>query len=135
MRTNGSGGSDRRAAYIVIACAVLIPLFEARGAAISTIIGEALLAVLGLALARSVTGPQRLYWIASSPLLACVAMGFVMWPLAHDLWLALPAGAAAYLVVLLGLEAPRLREDIALFRQIGGRRPDLAALVEEPVPQ
>jgi O-antigen/teichoic acid export membrane protein len=117
----------------VIACAVLIPWLEARGAAISTLIGEGLLALLGLALSRRVTGPQRLLWIAGSPLLASAAMALAMWPLADNLWLALPAGAVAYVVALLALETPRLREDIALFRQIGGRRPDLVAMIEEPV--
>jgi O-antigen/teichoic acid export membrane protein len=117
----------------VAACAILIPLIDAHGAAISTLIGEGLLAVLGLWLARRVTGRVRLFWVAGSPLLAAAVMAVAMWPLADELWLALPAGAAAYVVALLALEASHLREDIALFKQISGRRPDLAAMLEEPV--
>jgi hypothetical protein len=89
--------------------------------------------VLGLWLARKVTGRVRLFWVAGSPLLAAAVMAVAMWPLADELWLALPAGAAAYVVALVALEASHLREDIALFKQISGRRPDLAAMIEEPV--
>jgi O-antigen/teichoic acid export membrane protein len=112
------------AAVNVAACAVLIPWIEARGAAIATLVGEGMLATIGLVLAQRVTGSRRLLWVTGSPLLAAVAMGLAMWPVADRLWLALPIGAIVYVGVLLVAEARRLREDIALFRSIGARRPD-----------
>ena len=111
------------AAVNIVACAVLIPLIEANGAAIATLISEGLLAVLGLVLARRATGSQRLMWVAGTPLLAAVAMGLAMWPVSDTLWLALPIGAIVYVGVLLALEAHRLRDDIALFRSISAHRP------------
>jgi O-antigen/teichoic acid export membrane protein len=113
------------AAVNVAACAVLIPWIEARGAAIATLIAESLLAVIGLILARRVTGSRRLLWVAGTPVVAGVAMGLAMWPVADRLWLALPIGAIVYAGVLLLLEAHRLREDIALFRSISAQRPDV----------
>jgi O-antigen/teichoic acid export membrane protein len=113
------------AAVNVAACAVLIPWIEARGAAIATLVSEGMLAAIGLVLARRATGSRRLLWVAGSPLLAAVVMGLAMWPVADTLWLALPIGAVVYALALLALEAHRLREDIALFRAISARRPDV----------
>ena len=109
----------------VVACAVLIPWIEARGAAIATLIAESLLATIGLVLARRATGSRRLLWVAGTPVLAALAMGLAMWPVADSLPLALPIGAVVYAGVLLLLEAHRLREDIALFRSISAQRPDV----------
>jgi O-antigen/teichoic acid export membrane protein len=116
------------AAVNVVLCAVLIPPFEEIGAAVSTVVAECLLAGLGLWLARAVTGPQRVAWTAS-PLIAAVAMGLVMWPVADRLWVALPLGLLAYLAALAAMEARRVRDDLALFATISGRQ----APVETPV--
>jgi O-antigen/teichoic acid export membrane protein len=112
------------AAVNVAACAVLIPWIEGRGAAIATLVSEGLLAVIGLVLARRLTGSRRLLWVTGSPVLAAAVMGLAMWPVDDRLWLALPVGAVVYALVLLAVEAPRLREDIALFRSISASRPD-----------
>jgi O-antigen/teichoic acid export membrane protein len=111
------------AAVNVGACAVLIPWIEANGAAIATLVSEGLLALLGLILARRVTGSRRLLWVAGTPVLAAIAMGLAMWPVNDTLWLALPVGGVVYAGVLLALEAHRLRDDIALFRSISAQRP------------
>jgi O-antigen/teichoic acid export membrane protein len=108
----------------VAACTVLIPWLEGKGAAISTLLAEGLLAVIGLTLAHRVVPGARLAWALLTPVLAAIAMGLAMLPLDGSLWLALPVGAVTYALALLALEGRRLREDIALFRTIAARRPD-----------
>jgi O-antigen/teichoic acid export membrane protein len=117
------------AAFNVTACFALIPWLEAEGAAIATLASETLLAVLGLWLARRAAPGARLTWALLTPLAAAAAMGAAMLPLADTLWAALPAGALAYGVAVLALERHRLRDDMALFRSLAARRPDVA---EEP---
>jgi O-antigen/teichoic acid export membrane protein len=112
------------AAFNVVACLVLIPLFEAVGAAVATLASEALLAVLGLWLARRAAPGARLGWALLTPLAAGVVMGAAMLPLSDSLWVALPVGMAVYVLALVALEGRRLREDIAIFRSIAARRPE-----------
>lgn len=107
----------------VAACLALIPWLGAEGAAIATLGSEAALALIGLWLARSVTGGIRLAWVLS-PVAAAVPMALAMSVVADNLLLALPVGAAAYLLSLLALEGRRAREDLRLFRAIAGQRPD-----------
>jgi O-antigen/teichoic acid export membrane protein len=111
------------AVFNVLACLVLIPLAGATGAAVATLASESLLAVIALVLAARAIGWPRLGWTLATPLLASAAMAAICWPLRDELWLALPAAAIAYGVVLLALEAPRLREDFAIFRSIVANRP------------
>lgn len=118
----------------VVACLALIPAFEARGAAVSTLVAEGLLAAGGLLLCRRVTGPLRLRWTFGTPLAGAAVMALVMLPVAGDLWLAVPLGAVAYLATVALLEFRRLPEDLRLFRSLRSTRPGAAlALVEEPV--
>jgi O-antigen/teichoic acid export membrane protein len=117
----------------VVACGVLIPLLEAKGAAISTLIAESLLAVGGLLLCRSIIGLPRLHWILTAPLAACAVMAFVMHELVDHLWPALLIGGVAYVVALLAFEAPTLRRDIALFRDLRASRPEVPVAYEEPL--
>lgn len=117
------------ATFNVAACVALIQWLEAEGAAIATLASETLLAALGLWLARRAAPAARLAWALLTPLLAAGVMGVAMLPLADTLWAALPVGAAAYALALLALERHRLRDDLALFRSIAARRPELA---EEP---
>jgi O-antigen/teichoic acid export membrane protein len=108
----------------VVACLALIPWLGAEGAAIATVGSELLLAVLGVVLARPVVGLPRLGWVLVAPVVGCLAMAAAMAPLTGSLWLALPAGAVAYVLAFLLVERGRLREDIALLRSIAARRPD-----------
>lgn len=110
----------------VAACFALIPWLGAEGAAIATLGSELLLALIGLALARPVTGAVRMGWILS-PVVAAVPMALAMAPLADRLVVALPVGLAAYLVALLILEGRRFREDVRLFRSITVGRPEWPA--------
>ena len=120
------------ATFNITACLVLIPWLAAEGAAVATLASELLLAVLGLWLARRAARDARLGWALVSPLAAAAAMAAAMLPVAGTLWLALPVGAVAYVVVLLALERRRLRDDLTLFRSIAARRPEQAVAVEEP---
>jgi O-antigen/teichoic acid export membrane protein len=116
----------------VVTCAVLIPAFGGVGAAVAALACETLLAVVGLVLARRVTGRQRVWWVAGGPAVASVAMGLAMWPLDERLWLAVPAGAVVYVLALAACEARGIKEDLALFRTISANRPG-GVRVEEPV--
>jgi O-antigen/teichoic acid export membrane protein len=109
------------AAVNIALCAFAIPWLGAEGAAISTLVAELLLAALGLALVRPVVSP-RLGWVFLSPLLAACAMGLAMTAVADTLYLAVPLGLLVYGVVLVALEAGRLRDDIRLYRSIAGAR-------------
>jgi O-antigen/teichoic acid export membrane protein len=111
------------AAFNVVACFVLVALAGARGAAYSTLASETLLAAFGFVLAAGAVRRPRLGWVAGTPLLSTLALAAAAWPLRDRLWLAVPAGGAAYLLALLALEARRLRADIALLRTIAGSRP------------
>jgi O-antigen/teichoic acid export membrane protein len=115
------------AALNVVACLVLIPRLVAEGAAIATLTSELTLAAVGLWLARRSAPGARLAWALLTPLAAATVMGLAMLPLDGSLWLALPAGALAYLAALVLLEGRRLRADIALFRTIAARRPTAAS--------
>lgn len=101
----------------VALCAVLIPLYEGRGAAVATLAAEALLAGAGLVLAARAVGWPRLRGFALSPLLGAAAMAAGMAPLADQLWLALPLGAVLYAAVVLALERRALKEQIAALRR------------------
>ena len=92
---------------------VLIPAYEAAGAAAATLATEAALAVVGVLLARTVAGLPRMAWVLAAPVLAGLAMGAAMAPLAERLLIALPVGAFVYLAVLAILEGKALRGDMA----------------------
>lgn len=77
----------------------LIPPFGAQGAAAATLATEAALALTVVILARPVAGWPDLGGLAG-PLLAAGAMAAAIAPVAGRLELALPLGAAAYLVAL-----------------------------------
>jgi O-antigen/teichoic acid export membrane protein len=89
---------------------VLIPPFGAQGAAAATLATEAALAICVVVLARPVAGWPDMRALAA-PLLAAGAMAAAIAPVAGRLELALPVGAAAYLLVLAATEVA------------GGRRP------------
>ena len=95
---------------------ILIPTYGAVGAAATTAASEALLAVLGIVLALTVTGTPRLLWVMAAPLIAGAVMGAAMAPFAGTLLVALPIGAVVYLAVLALAEGKELRGDIAALR-------------------
>ena len=88
----------------VVLCLVLVPPFEATGAAAAMLATQVLLAggALGLA-ARAIGRPGILATIAA-PGLAGAAMAAAMWPVRDALLPALPAGTVAYLATFVIVE-------------------------------
>lgn len=87
----------------------LIPRFGMLGAATSTVTTDVVRLVINVYYVRGIgvgAGRRRVLW---RPLVASVVMAAVVWPLRGDaIWLSVPAGAAAYGVVLLLLGALRV---------------------------
>jgi O-antigen/teichoic acid export membrane protein len=101
----------------VVLALALIPPLQAQGAAISTLVAEGLLAVVGLVLASEAAGRPKLLPVFGPAALACAAMAAAMVPLEDRLWLALPAGGVVYLAALGAFEARRLGTDLAALRR------------------
>lgn len=91
---------------------VLIPLYDAVGAAVATLLSEALLAVVGMWLARAETGLPKLVWVLAAPLGAGAFMGAAMAPVAGNLIVALVVGTLAYLGAFALFEGRALRSDL-----------------------
>jgi O-antigen/teichoic acid export membrane protein len=106
------------AALNLILNLVLIPPFEAVGAAISTLVAEIALVVAVLTLATRVVDPPRWRSIAGGPVVAGAAMLAAAVPLADRLWLAAPSGVLVYLLVLLAFEARSARGDLEIAREV-----------------
>jgi O-antigen/teichoic acid export membrane protein len=107
---------------------VLIPRYGINGAAIATLASEALLAVLSVWLARPEARADW-RWVLTGPVFAGAAMGGVMLPFSDRLAVALPLGAAVYLVALAAAERNTLRDDLAAVRAAARSAP---AIAEEP---
>lgn len=86
---------------------LLVPPFDAKGAAIAALLTELALAALSLRLASMVTGATILTGVASIGLIAGAAMALVILPVRDNLWLSVIIGGAVYLVVLGALEYRR----------------------------
>jgi O-antigen/teichoic acid export membrane protein len=110
---------------------VLIPIYGAEGAAATTLASEAVLAVLGIALARAETGMPRLAWVLLAPGIAGTLMAASMLPFANDLVLAIVIGAPVYLAALALAEGKGLRGDIAAVRQAVRRGTSPSVTAEE----
>jgi O-antigen/teichoic acid export membrane protein len=104
------------AAFNIVLNLILIPFYDAVGAAATTLATEALLAVLGIVLVRPETGIPKLAWVLVAPMLAGVLMGVAMIPFADDLILALVVGGAVYVAALALAEGRALRGDLAAVR-------------------
>lgn len=100
----------------------LIPRFSLNGAAAATLISEIALATIALVLARRVLGLVRPVAIAGGPLVAGAAMALAMLAVPGGVFVALPIGAAAYLIVLCAFELRRFQEDAEVARSILQRR-------------
>lgn len=91
---------------------VLIPPFEATGAALAMLGTELLLAIGMLWVAIAAVGPPRAAATLAGPLLGAAAMAAAMWPLRDELLPALPLGVVAYLAVFVAIERRTSPEDL-----------------------
>ncbi len=115
-----------RVAVTLTACAlafnvalniVLIPLYEARGAAAATLVTEVAVAIAAVLLARPLTGRLPLVGIVRGSLVAGALMAGVTALLADHLLPALIAGLATYGAALALVERSALRGAGALLRE------------------
>jgi O-antigen/teichoic acid export membrane protein len=95
----------------VVANVIFIPLFSLNAAALNTSISELLLAISLAWFARRLTGGLDALRIAAGPAIAGGLAAVTMLLLRNQLGLAVPAGAAVYLVVLVAWERKRFPED------------------------
>lgn len=97
----------------VAAGLIVVPALGLRGAALLTSAAEGFTAVVLVVLGARLCGGLAVGRVAGGPVLATTAMVLVMLPLRETL-AAVPLGAVAYVVVLLGWERARHPDDAAL---------------------
>lgn len=101
---------------------LLIPAYEAQGAAAAALATQVILGGVSLALARSVAGTPRPLWVLGPATVAGAAMAAAMVPFADHLIIALPLGAVAYLLVLAAIESRSLGGDLSALKAVVGRQ-------------
>ena len=106
----------------VALCLVLVPPFDATGAAAAMLATQVLLAGGGLGLAAGTIGRLSVLVTIAAPGLAGAAMAAAMWPLRDALLPALPVGVVAYLAVFVVVERIVSPVDLRFMVDLARRR-------------
>jgi O-antigen/teichoic acid export membrane protein len=106
---------------------ILIPLLSLEGAALNTVVAEALIVTALIVTGLRMTGPLEWTRVLAGPLLATAVSASVMVLLRGTFALAAAAGVVAYVAVLLGFERRVYPEDAAQLAFRPGSRPSSPA--------
>lgn len=100
---------------------ILIPPYEAAGAAAAMLVSEALWSITALVIAARTVGGLAWMSTLAGPLLAAGAMAAVIIPLAGEPILALAASLVAYFSVLFAVERVTSPDDVRFAMRLAGR--------------
>jgi O-antigen/teichoic acid export membrane protein len=100
---------------------ILIPPYEAAGAAAAMLVSEAIWSVAALFVAARTVGGLGLTRMLAGPLLAAGAMAAAIVPLEGAPILALASGLGVYLVALVSIERVTSPEDVRFAMRLAGR--------------
>ena len=106
----------------VAANLVLIPWLDQSGAALAMLLTEAVFAVIVLRMAAQAVGRLSAPLTLTAPVVAGAVMAAPMLALDFSLWLAIPAGAIAYLAAFWLVESRVAPGDLAFVRELVARR-------------
>jgi O-antigen/teichoic acid export membrane protein len=98
---------------------ILIPIWSIMGAVVATLVTESWVFLAYVVLLRRVLGPSRLLTALAAPSLACVPLALVVTTLSPaPLALLVGAGAAAYVVALIGIVLVTMPRPVMSLRAI-----------------